>query len=86
MTSSRSTRASAAIDRLKRRSGNALYSMTLSGNGLFCLVLPNEMGVSKRLSEPMLLDDFVAFVNAFGPQISKRESKLDTAFRKQLTK
>lgn len=82
----RSTKASAAIDRLKRRSGNALYSMTLSGNGLFCLVLPNESGVSTRLCEPMLIDAFIAFVNAYGPLIPKRVSKLDVAFQKQLVK
>lgn len=82
----RSTRASAAIDRLKSRSGNALYSMSLSGGGLFCLVLPNETGASNRLCEPMLLDEFVAFVNAYGAQTPKRISKLDVAFAKQLGK
>ena len=84
--SMRSTKASAAIDRLKRRSGNALYSMTLSSNSMFCLVLPNDTGVSDRLCEPMLMDEFVAFVNAYGPIIAKRVSKLDIAFQKQLVK
>ena len=84
--SMRSTKASAAIDRLKRRSGNALYSMTLSSNGMFCLVLPNHTGASDRLCEPMLIDEFVAFVNAYGPIVAKRVSKLDIAFQKQLLK
>lgn len=82
----RSTKASAAIDRLKRRSGNALYSMTLSGGGMFCLVLATEAGESNRLCEPMMLDEFVAFVNAYGPQTPKRVSKLDIEFSKQLVK
>jgi hypothetical protein len=82
----RTTRASAAIDRLKRRSGNLNYSMTLSGNGLFCLALADDAGIVSRLCAPMLLDDFVAFVNAHGPQTPKRVSKLDVAFQKQLGK
>lgn len=84
--SSRSTRASAAIDRLKRRSGNMQYSMTFGSNGLFCLVLATGNGDSERLSEPMIMDDFVAFVNAFGPQTPKRVSKLEVEFSKQLLK
>ena len=35
---------------------------------------------------PMELDEFVAFVNAQGPQIAKRISKNDIEFEKQLTK
>lgn len=86
IASARSTRASAAVDRLKQRSGNALYSMTMSGGGLFCLVLQNADGVFNRLCEPMLLDEFVAFVNSYKPQAPKRVSKLDAAFQKQLSK
>lgn len=82
----RSTKASAAVDRLKRRSENPLYSIVLTGGGLFCLVLPNDTGANSRLCQPMLIDDFVTFVNAFGPQITKRVSKLDIAFAKQLGK
>lgn len=82
----RSTRASAAIDRLKRRSDNVGYSMVLGSNGMFCLVLVNASGESERLCEPMQMDDFVAFVNAYGPQTQKRVSKLDIEFSKQLGK
>ncbi len=82
----RSTKASAAIDRLKRRSGNEQYSMTLNRGGLFSLVLPDSAGESSRLCEPMMLDEFVAFVNAYGPQTPKRVSKLDIEFSKQLVK
>lgn len=82
----RSTRASAAIDRLKRRSGNTSYSMVMGCDGLFCLALTADTGASTRLCEPMMLDEFVTFVNAYGPQTPKRVSKLDIAFQKQLIK
>ncbi len=87
----RTTRASAAIDRLKRRSGNTNYSMVMSSNGLFSLVLPADMAAghaaqSTRLCEPMPMDEFVVFVNAYGPQIPKRVSKLEVAFSAQLAK
>lgn len=93
----RTTRASAAIDRLKRRSGDNNYSMTMTQNGLFCLVLPSisadagqldaaPSNKPNRLCEPMPMDDFVAFVNAYGPQTPKRVSKLEVAFSEQLAK
>ncbi|MCF8186508.1 MAG: hypothetical protein K9J28_06805 [Sulfuritalea sp.] len=82
----RSTRASAAIDRLKRRSDNPNYSMTMNSGAMFSLVLPNEAGDTTRLCEPMMLEDFVVFVNAYGPQTPKRVSKLEVEFSKQLVK
>ncbi|MBX9675541.1 MAG: hypothetical protein K2V71_02925 [Methylotenera sp.] len=87
----RTTRASAAIDRLKRRSGNTNYSMVMSSNGLFSLALPAEAAAghaaqSTRLCEPMPMDEFVAFVNACGPQTPKRVSKLEVAFSAHLAK
>lgn len=88
----RTTRASAAIDRLKRRSGDNNYSMIMTQNGLFSLVLSSvepvgEKPVAKsRLCEPMPMDDFVIFVNAYGPQTPKRVSKLELAFSEQLAK
>lgn len=85
-SSPRSTKASAAIDRLKRRSGNSQYSMTLGSNGLFSLVLAIGSGESERLCEPMMLDEFVVFVNTYGPQTPKRVSKLEVEFSKQLSK
>lgn len=51
---------------------------------MFCLVLKNEAGEAQRLCEPMQMDDFVVFVNAYGPQTPKRVSKLDIEFSKQL--
>jgi hypothetical protein len=80
----RSTRASAAIERLKNRSGNNQYAMVRTADGMFYLaVSPN---ISEKLSEPMEMDAFVKFVDGFGPQKPKRVSKLDVAFEKQLAK
>jgi hypothetical protein len=81
--SARATRATAAVDRLKARSGNARYSMARTGAGLF--TLSEGVGLP-ALCEPLELDDFVAFVNGLGPQKPKRVSKLDVAFEKQLAK
>lgn len=53
---------------------------------MFCLVQRDETGEAARLSEPMQMDDFVVFVNAYGPQTPKRVSKLDVEFSKQLKK
>jgi hypothetical protein len=83
MAGPRSTRASAAVDRLKNRSGNAGYSMARTGEGLFFL---SEKPGTPPLCEPLELDEFVAFVNGLGPQTPRRVSKLDVAFEKQLVK
>ena len=82
----RSTRASAAIDRLKRRSDNPNYSMTMNSSAMFSLVLAKGGGESTKLCEPMMMEEFVAFVNAYGPQTPKRVSKLEVEFSKQLVK
>jgi hypothetical protein len=81
--SGRSTRAATAVDRLKERSGNPHYSMAVTGSGLFFL---SEGPGQPPLCAPLELADFVAFVNATGPQKPRRVSKLDVAFEKQLTK
>ncbi len=81
----RSTRASAALERLKRRSGDNRYSMVRSSDGLFCLVRKAD-GATTRLGEPLPLDDFVRFVDGFGPQTPRRATKADLAFEKQLIK
>jgi hypothetical protein len=80
----RSTRASAAVERLKRRSGNEHYSMVRTAAGLFYLAEMQETGALEKLSDALEQDDFVAYVNGFGPQQPKRVSKLDVAFEKQL--
>lgn len=82
----RSTKATAAVERLKRRSGNAQYSMVRTASGLFYLVLHSDATPSEQLSDPLELDAFVKFVNEFGPQIPRRVTKMDAAFEKQLSK
>ncbi|RYF04637.1 MAG: hypothetical protein EOO78_03745 [Oxalobacteraceae bacterium] len=83
MASSRSTRASAAVDRLKRRTGVTSYSMARTGDGLFFLA---EKPGAPPLCAPLEMDDFVAFVNGLGPQEVKRIGKNDLAFEKQLVR
>ncbi len=80
----RSTRASAAVERLKRRSGSADFSMVRSADGLFYLAVVTDDGDMERLSPSLEQDAFVTFVNALGPQEIKRISKFDVAFEKQL--
>ena len=83
MASSRSTRASSAVERLKRRTGHSGYSMARTASGGFYL---SEMPGSPPLCEPLELDEFVAFVNGLGPQEVRRMTKSDIAFEKQLVK
>ena len=82
----RSTRATAAVERLKIRSGKADYSMVRSADGMFYLTGTTESGATEKLGEPLALDDFVKFVNAYGPQVPRRMTKADAAFEKQLIK
>ena len=83
MASFRSTRAASAVDRLKRRTGNAGWSMSITGEGYFFL---SEKPGEPPLSSPLELDEFVAFVNKIGPQEVRRMTKSDIAFEKQLVK
>ena len=46
----RSTRASAAVERLKRRSGNSDFSMVRSANGLFTLAVVTDSGDMEQLN------------------------------------
>jgi hypothetical protein len=81
----RSTRATAAVTRLKQRAGSENFSMVRSSEELFYLTTMSAEGTAERLNAPMALDDFVKFVNAYGPQTPRRVSKLDVAFEKQLS-
>jgi hypothetical protein len=83
MAGVRSTRASAAVDRLKRRTGLTSYSMARTGDGLFFL---SERPGAPPLCAPLELDEFVTFVNGLGPQEVKRISKNDIEFEKQLVR
>ncbi|MFK3739338.1 hypothetical protein [Massilia sp. TN1-12] len=83
MAGARSTRASAAVERLKRRTGIATYSMARTGAGHFFL---SEKPGAPPLCAPLELDDFVTFVDGLGPQPEKRMTKNDIAFEKQLVR
>lgn len=85
-TAMRSTKASAAVERLKARSANARYSMVRRSDGMFSLMLATEAGASEPVGEPLPMEEFVQFVNSLGPQQPKRVSKLDLAFERQLVK
>ena len=80
----RSTRASAAVERLKMRSGKTLYSMSRRSDGLFALLLMSETGQMAPVGAALPMDEFVRFVNGLEAAQPKRVSKLDAAFRKQL--
>jgi hypothetical protein len=83
----RSTKASAALERLKRRSGKDDYSMARSADGLFYLIEYSDSGDAKRLSPSMEQEDFVAYLNGLGPQPEpKKVSKHDVALEKQIAR
>lgn len=81
----RSTRATAAVARLKARGNGADYVMTSTGAGLFFLSL-RTAGGNERMCAALPLDDFVRFVDALGPQKVRRVTKNDAAFARQLVK
>lgn len=82
----RSTKATAAVERLKERSGNEHYAMVMTGDGMFYLVDRSADGEPQVVSERLPLEEFVAFVKAFGPQKPRKATKSDLAFEKQLVK
>ena len=80
----RTTKASAAVERLRQRSGNAAYSMSSRADGLFSLLLTSPGGATEVVGSPLPLDDFVRYVNDISAAKPKPVSKLDAAFRNQL--
>jgi hypothetical protein len=81
----RSTLATAAVERLKSRSGNPSFSVVMMSGGLFYLVERTPgAGAPVKLSDPLPLDTFVTFVNAFGPPKPERKSKINDAFAEQV--
>lgn len=82
----RSTRATAAIGRLNARSGELDYSFVLGADRTFQLIQTDATSTAQKIGEPLPLDEFVAYVNAYGPQIPRRMTKNDIAFEKQLIK
>ena len=81
----RSTRTSAAIARLNRRSDGRNYLMAMTGSGLFVL---RELvdGPEQDVSAALPPDEFVRIVHAQGPQQAPRITKNDAAFARQLVK
>ena len=79
----RSTRATAAVARLNKRSEGGQYLLVVTGAGLFKL---RDQGQSGDVSPALALEDFVRFVDALGPQPVRRVTKNDEAFAKQLAK
>lgn len=79
----RSTRATAAVARLNKRSEDYRYQMVVTGAGLFRLSEKIDGGAA---FEAMPLEDFVRFVDALGPKQVRRITKNDAAFARQLLK
>ena len=80
----RSTRAASAIERLNQRAETKQYSMLRTSDERFQLIQRVAGSPMQKLSEALELDEFVAFVNGYGPQKPKRVSKLDVAFEKNM--
>ena len=81
----RSTRATAAVARLNKRSEGRHYLLVMTGSGLF-LLRERVDGGDRDVSEALPLDDFVRFVDAQGPQQVPRITKNDAAFARQLVR
>jgi hypothetical protein len=81
----RTTRAIHAVERLKTRSGNTRYAAISLSGGVFYLV-DRSSGTDQKLCDPLPLDDFVKFVDEFGPKKPRKASKLDLAFEEQIRK
>ena len=79
----RSTRASAAVERLKRRSDNPGFSVAMVSGGLFYLL--DRTNGDQKCCDPLPLDNFVTFVDKFGPLTPVKRSKLDVAFEAQIS-
>lgn len=79
----RTTRATSAVERLKSRSGHPQYAAVSLPSGLFYLA-DRSGGATAKLCEPLPLDEFVAFVDGFGPKKPRKASKLDLAFEEQI--
>ena len=81
----RSTRATAAVDRLNARSEGRHYRVVIMSAGLFQLHERLDGG-DKLCSDALPLDDFVRLVDAMGPQKVVRITKSEAAFAMQLVK
>jgi len=80
----RSTRAASAVERLNRRAETQQYSMLKLADERLQLIQRVAGKSLEKIGQPLELDDFVAFVNAHGPQTPRRVSKLDVQFEKNM--
>jgi hypothetical protein len=81
----RGTKAIHAVERLKTRSGNALYAAVSLPGGLYYLV-DKTGGGNQKICERLPLEEFVAFVNAQAPVAPRKVSKFDVALENQIKK
>ncbi|WP_431290005.1 hypothetical protein [Burkholderia cepacia] len=81
----RTTKATHAVERLKTRSGNPHFAAVAMAGGLFYLV-DRSGGTAEKRCEPLPLDEFVKFVDEFGPKKPRKANKLDLAFEAQIRK
>ncbi|KVD83542.1 hypothetical protein WS62_22015 [Burkholderia sp. ABCPW 14] len=79
----RTTQATRAVERLKTRTGNAQYAAVGMPGGLFYLV-DRSSGAADKLSKPLPLEEFVAFVDELGPKKPRKISKFDAALEQQI--
>ncbi|HTJ95561.1 MAG TPA: hypothetical protein VL424_20900 [Pararobbsia sp.] len=80
----RSTKAIHAVERLKQRTAHDGYAAVSLPGGLFYLI--DRANAQAKLSPPLPLDDFVAFVDRVSPGKPRKVSKLDRAFEEQIRK
>ncbi len=81
----RSTRATFAVARLNERSAGRDYRLVVLSGGLFEL-RERIADVEQPVSGALVLDEFVRFVDAHGPQKALRVTKNDAAFARQLVR
>lgn len=79
----RSTKAIHAVERLKKRTANDGFAAVSLPGGLFYLIDRADTQGAK-LSPPLPLEEFVAFVDAVSPAKPRKTSKLDLAFEEQI--
>ena len=81
----RSTRATAAVARLNRRSEGRHYLLVMTGDGQFVL-RERLAGGDQDVGKAFALDDFVRLVDATGPQKAPPVTRNDAAFARQLVR
>ena len=80
----RSTKASAAVNRLNARDPAYRYSMGMTASGFFYLLRAASGQTPEKISGDLTMDEFVDCANKTGPQNKVKMSRHDVAFEKQL--